>query len=134
MIRIRRRTVREAPFSMAPLIDVVFLLLIYFLLSAHFITEEGIDVKLPQARAAEIDAAEPVVVYVLRDGRIRHRDREVGKERLFDRLREELAGKGDPSVIIRADRSVILNRVVTVMDVAKAAGAGSIRLATEPLR
>lgn len=118
---------------MAPLIDVVFLLLIYFMLAANFISEEGIDVKLPQARAARLESSEPVVVYVARDGRVLFREREVGREGLFDLLRAELRPKTEPSVIIRADRNVILNRVVTVMDVAKAAGAGTIQLATEPM-
>jgi len=133
VIRIHRKKIREAPFQMAPLIDVVFLLLIYFMLAANFISEEGIDVKLPQARAARLDSSEPVVVYVARDGRVLFREREVGKEGLFDLLRAELRPKSEPSVIIRADRNVILNRVVTVMDVAKAAGAGTIQLATEPM-
>jgi biopolymer transport protein ExbD len=50
---------------------------------------------------------------------------------LFDRLKEMVGGRQDKLVVIRADRAVILNKAVKVMDVAKAAGAGRLCLATE---
>jgi biopolymer transport protein ExbD len=50
---------------------------------------------------------------------------------LFDRVKERINGQKDGLVVIRADRSVILNKAVKVMDIAKAAGAGRLCLATE---
>ena len=50
---------------------------------------------------------------------------------LFDGLKEMIGGKEDKLVVVRADRAVILNKAVKVMDVAKAAGAGRLCLATE---
>ena len=113
------------------LIDIVFLLLIYFLLTTNFMTEEGIKVKLPQARASAPQAEKEITVYVDREGRVFVGKEEVSNARLFDRLKEMIGGQEDRLVVVKADRKVILNRVVKVMDMAKAAGAGRLCLATE---
>ncbi|MEA3438469.1 MAG: biopolymer transporter ExbD [Thermodesulfobacteriota bacterium] len=113
------------------LIDIVFLLLIYFLLTTNFMVEEGIKVKLPQAKAAAPQTAEVITVYVDQQGRAFLGAEEVSIARLFDRLKEMIGGQENKIVVIKADRSVILNKAVKVMDVAKAAGAHRLCLATE---
>ena len=59
------------------------------------------------------------------------RNQEVPLGHLFERLKKMIGGREDKLVVIKADRSVILNKAVKVMDVAKAAGAGRLCLATE---
>jgi biopolymer transport protein ExbD len=113
------------------LIDIVFLLLIYFLLTTNFIVDEGIKIKLPQAKASAPQTEEVITVYVDEQGRAYLREHEVPLTELFDRLREMIGAEKDRLVVIRADRSVILNHAVKVMDLAKAAGAGRLCLATE---
>ncbi|MBW1677622.1 MAG: biopolymer transporter ExbD [Deltaproteobacteria bacterium] len=113
------------------LIDIVFLLLIYFLLTTNFMVEEGIKIKLPQARAAAPQTEEVITVYVDQQGRAFLGAEEVSVARLFDRLKEMIGGRENKLVVIRADRAVILNKAVKVMDIAKAAGAGRLCLATE---
>jgi biopolymer transport protein ExbD len=119
----------QAPLT--SLIDIVFLLLIYFLLTTNFMVDEGIKVKLPQAKASAPQTEEVITVYVDEQGRAFLRDHEVSLNELFNRLREMIGTATDKLVVIRADRSVILNKAVKVMDVAKAAGAGRLCLATE---
>ena len=113
------------------LIDIVFLLLIYFLLTTNFMVEEGIKIKLPQARAAAPQTEEVITVYVDKQGRTFLGSEEVSFDKLFDRVKEMIGGQENKLVVIRADRGVILNKVVKVMDVAKASGAGRLCLATE---
>ena len=113
------------------LIDIVFLLLIYFLLTTNFITEEGIKIKLPQAKASAPQVEREIIVHVDSEGRAFLGKVEVSNARLFDRLKEMIGGQEDRLVVVKADRKVILNRVVKVMDMAKAAGAGRLCLATE---
>jgi biopolymer transport protein ExbD len=113
------------------LIDIVFLLLIYFLLTTNFMVEEGIKIKLPQARAAAPQTEEVITVYVDKQGRTFLGTEEVSFDKLFDRVKEMIGGQENKLVVIRADRAVILNKVVKVMDVAKASGAGRLCLATE---
>jgi biopolymer transport protein ExbD len=113
------------------LIDIVFLLLIYFLLTTNFLVDEGIKIKLPQAQAAAPQTEEVITVYVDREGRTYLGTEEVSLASLFDKLKAMIANREDKLVVVRADRAVILNSAVRVMDVAKAAGAGRLVLATE---
>lgn len=126
-----RRPRYGVQFPLASLIDIVFLLLVYFLLTTNFMVDEGIDVKLPQAQAARPQTEQEITVYVDSQGRPFLENKEVSLDMLFKRLREIIGTSTDRLVVIRADRSVILNKAVQVMDVAKAAGAGRLVLATE---
>ncbi|MGD9231769.1 MAG: biopolymer transporter ExbD [Desulfobacterales bacterium] len=119
----------QAPLT--ALIDIVFLLLIYFLLTTNFMVDEGIKIKLPQANASKPQTEETITVYVDRDGRSYLSNREISTGELFRTLKEMIGGRRDKLVVVRADRGVILNKAVKVMDVAKAAGAGRLCLATE---
>ena len=127
----KKRTRLQVQLPLTPLIDIVFLLLIYFLLATNFLVDEGIKIKLPQAKASAPQTEKEITVYVDRQGRAFLENEEVSLAMLFDRLKEMIGGKENRLVVIRADRAVILNKAVKVMDVAKAAGAGRLCLATE---
>ncbi len=119
----------QAPLT--SLIDIVFLLLIYFLLTTNFMVDEGIDVKLPQAEASRPQTRTEITVYVDAEGRAFLENTEMSQGELFKRLQELIGNAPDQMVLIKAERSVVLNKAVQVMDVAKAAGAGRLCLATE---
>ncbi|VBB42124.1 ExbD/TolR-like biopolymer transport protein [uncultured Desulfatiglans sp.] len=119
----------QAPLT--SLIDIVFLLLIYFLLTTNFMVDEGIDVKLPQAEASRPQTRTEITVYVDAEGRAFLENTEMNLGELFKRLQELIGNAPDQMVLIKAERSVVLNKAVQVMDVAKAAGAGRLCLATE---
>ena len=121
----------EIKIPMTPLIDIVFLLLIYFLLTTNFLVEEGIQIKLPQANASAPQTEQEITVFVDKQGRAYIGEEEVPLGSLFKRLKTMSGAKKDRLVVIRADRGVMLNRAVRVMDLAKAAGAGKLCLATE---
>ena len=131
LVHPKRRTRTSVQVPMTSLIDIVFLLLIYFLLTTNFMVEEGIKIKLPQAKAAAPQVEEVITVYVDRQGRAFLGTREVSMAALFEGLKEMIGSKEDKMVVVRADRAVILNKAVKVMDVVKAAGAGRLCLATE---
>lgn len=116
---------------LSSLIDIVFLLLIYFLLTTNFMVDEAIDLKLPQARSASPQMEMQINVYVAEDGRVLVGRKEVPQERLFAHLKGLINGRRDVKVMIKADRRIVLNRAVKVMDLAQAAGAQSLYLATE---
>jgi len=125
----RPRYAIQAPLT--SLIDIVFLLLIYFLLTTNFMVDEGIKIKLPQAASAAPQTQEEITVYVDRDGRGYLMDEEVPMDQLFFRIKTMIGNDKDRLVVIKADRDVILNKAVKVMDIVKAAGAGRLCLATE---
>ena len=127
--RERRYYQLQAPLT--SLIDIVFLLLIYFLLTTNFMVDEGIAVKLPQAKATAPQIDKEITIYVDSAGIVYIKDQIVPLNLLFEAIRTRLGGSTDLPVVIKADRSVILDKAVNVMDIAKAAGAGKLVLATE---
>ncbi|MCD4716213.1 MAG: biopolymer transporter ExbD [Desulfobacterales bacterium] len=127
----RRKNRIQIQMPLTSLIDIVFLLLIYFLLTANFMVEEGIKIKLPQAKASAPQTEEVITIYVDKQGRAFLGTREFSYAGLFDRLREMIKHRTDKLVVVRADRAVILNKAVKIMDIAKAAGAERLCLATE---
>ena len=131
LVHARKRKRFQVQIPLTSLIDIVFLLLIYFLLTTNFMVDEGIKIKLPQAKAAAPQTEEVITVYVDQKGRAFLGTDEVPLAELFDRIKEKIGSKQDELVVIRADRAVILNKAVKVMDIVKAAGAGRLCLATE---
>jgi biopolymer transport protein ExbD len=131
LVHARKRKRFQVQVPLTSLIDIVFLLLIYFLLTTNFMVDEGIKIKLPQAKAAAPQTEEVITVYVDQEGRASLGTDEVPLAELFDRIKEKIGSKQDELVVIRADRAVILNKAVKVMDIVKAAGAGRLCLATE---
>ena len=127
--RKRKRYGIQAPLT--SLIDIVFLLLIYFLLTTNFLVDEGINIKLPQAKAAAPQIKQEITIYVDKNGKAFLRDKEIPLNDLFIELKNMIGTQKDRLVIIKADRTVILNKAVKVMDLAKAAGAGRLCLATD---
>ena len=125
------KTRYQVQMPMTSLIDIVFMLLIYFLLTTNFMVDEGIKIKLPQAKAAAPQTEEVITIFVDARGRTFINEKEISLPRLFDHLKQKIGSREDELVVVRADRSVILNKAVKVMDIAKAAGAGRLCLATE---
>ncbi len=113
------------------LIDIVFLLLIYFLLTTNFLVEEGITIKLPDAKASAPQIKQEITVTVDEEGRAYMADQEIPLDQLYTRIKDMIGKDKDRLVIIKADKTVILNKAVKVMDIAKAAGASRLSLATE---
>ncbi|SPD75492.1 ExbD/TolR-like biopolymer transport protein [uncultured Desulfobacterium sp.] len=131
IIQRKKKTPYLVTMPLTSLIDIVFMLLIYFLLTTNFIVDEGINIKLPQAKASKPQVEETITIFVDRDGRPFLDEQEINMGDLFKRVKEMIGDDKDKLVVIRADRTVILNKAVKIMDVAKSAGAGRLCLATE---
>ena len=131
LFRRKERHFYQLQAPLTSLIDIVFLLLIYFLLTTNFMVDEGIKVKLPSANATSPQTQKEVTIIVDKKGRAFLENQEVPLNELFTVLKTHLQGRKDGLVVIKADRAVILNKAVRIMDVAKAAGAEKLVLATE---
>jgi biopolymer transport protein ExbD len=117
--------------SIAPLIDIVFLLLIFFMLTSHIEIIPGIDITLPDITERGSDtSAENVVVALDRDGNYYLNKEMIGLKELFRRLKET-AQSAKTNLILQADRDVKHGRVVRVMDMAKKAGINSIVISAQ---
>jgi len=126
----KRRRAVQVPLT--SLIDMVFLLLIYFMLTTNYMVDEGIKVNLPKAASPSLEQEEVVTVYVNREGKVFFHNRCWQMEALRGEFSRLFAGRqAHKSLIVKADRKVDLERVVTVMDMASACGARNMGLATD---
>jgi len=128
-----RRRRREPSINLAPLVDIVFLLVIFFMVTSTFITPEtGLPVDLPQATSGEARPEGAPTVVVQADGRVFWKGKPTDDAALLAALRTELAGDPVGTVILRADRKTPHGRVVQVMDVIRRAGAKRVAVAAVP--
>lgn len=131
-MRSRRPRYRSAPLlDLTPMVDVVFLLIIFFMVSTTFITlESGLPVDLPQAQSAEQQQSQLPTVTINRQEAIVVAGSELTLEQLVPALQQILAERGNEVVVLRADQSVSHGLTVRVMDAIKRAGAQRVAIAT----
>jgi biopolymer transport protein ExbD len=131
-MRFRKIPEEEPRLGLAPLIDVVFLLLIFFMVTSHFHVASGIPIRLPKVAKKAYDSNEQKIMLVMdKQGRVFLK----GEKIEMDQLGERLAGivKKDSvfHLLLQADKEVQHGRVVQVMDLAKRAGVASIIIAAQ---
>lgn len=115
---------------MSPLIDMVFILLIFFIVTTVFVEETGVDVNKPQAASATDLDKNSILIAITESGNVVYGGKEIGISGVRPIIRR-LYQKEKMPVIIQADRKSITDTVVRVIDEAKLAGAVSVSLATE---
>ncbi len=126
------RRVQAQP-GMTAMIDIIFLLLLFFVLSSSFIVQPGIKINLPRTISTEQPTRKDLILIVARDRRIFLNNKQVSFESLWGHLIEELKFQRQGTLVLRADRDVPHGFVVRIMDVAKQAGANRIAIATSPI-
>ncbi len=121
-----RRRFRHGP-NLTPLIDAVFLLLVFFMLTSHFVRDQSLQIALPEAEsAAELNDDGPVEVALAADGTLSIDGQDVAADALIQQLRQLLAKRPQKLVTLRGDRAANLGAAVQVLDAARQAGAASV--------
>lgn len=128
---LERRKKADTSLNTAPLIDIVFLLLIFFVLSSQFISHKGFKVKLPEAVGAQMKNNERVTVFIDSEGAVFLNDLEVKFDQLKNCIRSELNQASTKIVVIKADENTALGLAVKVMDAAKEANANGLVISTK---
>jgi len=130
-MRFRRPSERkEAAFDLMPLIDVVFLLIIFFMLTTSFRTIfQGIKVDLPTTTTPQEKIEQNVIISITKNNNLYLGNTRVTVSKLVPLLKKKLGGKKS-LVIINADKEVRHGKVVEIMDLAKQAGAGGLGILT----
>jgi biopolymer transport protein ExbD len=128
----RRSTLRSGlAIDLTAMVDVVFLLIIFFMVSTTFITlESGLPVDLPQAQTAQAQMTDLPTVTVTREGQIFLAGSEIREDELVAALRAILADTPSSTVVLRADQSIQFGLPVRVIDLIKQAGAQRVAIAT----
>ncbi len=118
--------------NLVPLVDIVLLLLIFFMISSSFVVHPGIKVNLPKAVTAERKGPEDITLAITKEDILYLNNQRVALQDLWGRLLD-LRNQGRVGfLIIKADKAVSHGRVVEVMDIAKQAGVERLAIATEP--
>lgn len=123
---------RSVKLDIHALIDVVFLLLIFFMVSTTFLEKPGMRLDLPSAESSTSEAMKELVIIVTKDKQIQFRGQNIALEQLEAPLKNALEKSEDKQVIIRADRTVEYGFVVSIMDISRKSGATGITIATTP--
>ena len=132
-MRLSRGRPRRITLDMTPLIDVVLMLVIFFMLTTSFEMSPGIEVDLPQGRSVQEEPRERDTVITLTEaGGVYYQDARVSLDTLKATLLRTKRQKPGLRVVVNADKHVSHGRVVEIMDMAKGMGIDRIAIATAP--
>jgi biopolymer transport protein ExbD len=119
--------------NLTPMLDVVFLLLIFFLAATTFAREEvELDLRLPQAQSGQQGKGNPLVINVFADGRLSVGGREVTMEALKQKLAAAVARDADQSVLVRGDENSRFGIELSVLDACRVAKIKKLDFAALP--
>lgn len=127
----RRQQQEEAQIDLTSMLDIVFIMLIFFIVTSSFVRESGVEVNRPAATSAVSQKDAGIYVAVTSNSDVYIDKRMVDLERVQASLENLLLDKPDASLVIQADELAYSGVVVKVMDAAKQAGINNIALAAE---
>ena len=132
-MRLHRRQIKKARIEIIPMIDTIFFLLVFFMIStlsmAHY---SGLPVNLPKAATGQQPPSESAALTVGADGKITIDKQEVARDRIHATLQKRLEKNPELLVLINADERVEHGLVVEVMDQARQAGVAKMAIAVKP--
>jgi biopolymer transport protein ExbD len=117
--------------NLAPFVDTIMILLIFFVVTANLYVVTGVDVSKPKAQTARTVGQKAVMIGITREGTVHIYGRQVSLERLQNLIEQEVAKMPDLSILIIADKEASIGRAVQVMDKCSLAGAGKVSIAAE---
>lgn len=115
--------------NVSPLIDIVFILLIFFIVTTVFVEETGVDVQRPQAASASMLEKNSILIAITEEGRVVYGGKEIGVSGVRGTV-QRLLKQSDMPVILQVDKDVSVDRYTQVHDAALLAGATRISMAT----
>ena len=126
-MRLARRWAEPVPVDIAPMIDVVFQQLIYFMLTSSFVLHPGIRVTLPKATTSQRIAASNLVISLTKDHVIYSGEEVVTLKELRQRLKQV---GGTKPILIRADRHAYVDKLIELWDLCRDTGNQEVHIAT----
>ena len=129
-MRFRRPGQLRINIDIAPLVDVIFLLVIFFAVSTTFLESSGLKLQLPESSATTEREVKEIAVFVGADGEVVFEDEALTHEQLGSRLQQVLEDSERKVVVLRADTGTPHGKVVAVIDLIKDAGAEALTVAT----
>jgi biopolymer transport protein ExbD len=131
-MHLRAKHKRSVILNVTSLVDVLFLLLIFFMVSTTFVSTPAIKLELPKAKNADAVRQDPLIVYVDMNGNIFINDEPVDMALFEAAIQAKLEEHDEKAVVLKADSRVSHGNVVEIMDVLKGAGTRRLVVSTEP--
>jgi biopolymer transport protein ExbD len=121
----------DAAVDISPLIDCVFILLIFFIVTTTFVKDVGVEVNKPQTMSQEQLEKQSIMIAVTDEGQVVYGGEAIGVAGVRQLVRRELAKDSEVPVIIKADSGSPAGTLIEVVDAAKLAQAKKVSIATE---
>ncbi|HXV80103.1 MAG TPA: biopolymer transporter ExbD [Candidatus Binatia bacterium] len=132
-MRLKRTTVKKARIEIIPMIDTIFFLLVFFMISTLAMARyTGLPVNLPKAATGQQPANESAAITITPDGKFFVDKQEVQRENIRTLLQQRLLADPELLVLINADERVEHGLVVDIMDDARHAGVTKMAIAVRP--
>lgn len=131
-MKLRARNKVDATFNMSSMTDIVFLLLIFFIVLSTFVTVHGLDIDLPKVAAQKNAVHTEITVEMSKTGEYMVNGEQTTLPGLLLTLQEQAAGKQSPSLVFFADTKAEFGKAMEVIAEAKALGYDKIVVRTEP--
>jgi len=122
---------KKVALNITPLIDVLFILIIFFTVSSTFLEQPGIELTLPDAESSQAHTAQKVMIFVDKDENIYLNDHRVPIDSLASRTVNLIKDQSEKSVILRADKTVEHGTVIHIMDILRKNNIYKIVISTE---
>ncbi|MCK9183290.1 MAG: biopolymer transporter ExbD [Fibrobacteraceae bacterium] len=117
--------------DMGPLMDMVFILLIFFVVTSTFTRETGVDVTKPQAQTASALNKENLMIAITREGSIHVNERQVDVAALRDVLQQSVQKNPEREAVIIADENAVTGMLVKVIDICTLSGVKKVSIAAQ---
>jgi len=130
-MRYRNHTEEEAQIDISPLIDMVFILLIFFMVTTTFVKDMKLDLERPSASSGVSASTKAVRVFIDNQGAVYVDNQQVRIYALQSKLRDMLRVSTDKSILVVTDENVPAKTVLRVVDQSKLSGASNVGVATE---
>ncbi|NWF74976.1 MAG: biopolymer transporter ExbD [Nitrospirae bacterium] len=127
----KRRRHNHVHLNIAPLVDVVFLLLLFFMLTSHLIQEPAIKIKLPESKTSETQNEHLSTIYITKNADIYFMDKRVDIENLQRAIKESTSEGKKEFIRIKVDREANVGLLVRVIDEVKIADITNFSIVTE---
>ncbi len=122
---------KKITINITSLIDVMFLLLIFLLISSTFLEQPGIKLELPETKNSDTVKQREFTLFVDKEGKIFLNEAEVSKIELEEKIKKVLPEMKDKAIILKADNSTSHGMVVKIMDIIKKSGVKKLVIGTK---
>lgn len=129
-MRLLEKPAKKIGINLTPLIDVLFILIIFFTVSSTFLEQPGIELKLPEAESSQSHTAQKVIVYVDNDENLFLNDDPVDINNVAVAVEELISAQTDKSVVLHADEDVSHGIIINIMDLLRKQGIYKIVIST----